>query len=255
MTPLGDCKRVLALVIGMLLSAFSLRAQYQMSGKVLDAENRQPIAGAEVYNRTTGELSITNARGVYRLTDLPKGTYDLVFFSYQYQTQEKAIALAGDITLSVALPPLSQELSEVVIRQQREALYSLRRLRPVEGTAIYAGKKTEVVVLDQVVGNLAANNARQVYAQVTGLNIYDNNDGGLQLSIGGRGWTPTERPTSTRDKMATTSVPTCWAIRKATTLRPPKPCRKSRWCGGPPLAVWYPVWWVDQLSDEAAAPH
>ena len=190
MTPLGDCKRVLTLVMGMLISVSSLRAQYQVSGKVLDAENRQPIAGAEVYNRTTGELAITNARGAYRLTDLPKGTYDLVFFSYQYQTQEQAVVLVGDTTLSVALLPLSQELSEVVIQQQREALYSLRRLRPVEGTAIYAGKKTEVVVLDQVVGNLAANNARQVYAQVTGLNIYDNNDGGLQLSIGGRGLDP-----------------------------------------------------------------
>ena len=60
----------------------------------------------------------------------------------------------------------------------------------MEGTAIYAGKKTEVVLLDQLVGNMAVNNARQVYSQVIGLNIYESNDGGLQLSIGGRGLDP-----------------------------------------------------------------
>ncbi len=190
MTKFGDYKRLLMLLVGLLMSASSLRAQYQITGEVRDAENQQSIAEAEVYNKTTGKLAITDARGVYRFTDLPSGAYQLVFFSYQYQTQEKQIILVDDTTLLVPLAPLSQELSEVVIRQQREALFSLRRLRPVEGTAIYAGKKTEVVVLDQVVGNLAANNARQVYAQVTGLNIYDNNDGGLQLSIGGRGLDP-----------------------------------------------------------------
>ncbi len=173
----------------MLLSGSSLLAQYQMSGTVVDAENQQPIAGAEVYNKTTGELAVTNNRGAYRAS-LPEGSYELIIFSYQYQTQEKQITITRDTIVTVALKPLSQELSEVTIQQQRAALYSLRRLRPVEGTAIYAGKKTEVVVLDQVVGNLAANNARQVYAQVTGLNIYDNNDGGLQLSIGGRGLDP-----------------------------------------------------------------
>ncbi len=190
MRRLGDYRTIILLVAGLVLSTNPLRAQYRIEGQVIDAENRQPIAEAEVYNKTTGELAITNSSGVYRLTDLPTGTYDLVFFSYQFQTQEQPITLVGDTTFSAALLPLSQELSEVVIQQQREELYSLRQLRPVEGTAIYAGKKTEVVVLDQVVGNLAANNARQVYAQVTGLNIYDNNDGGLQLSIGGRGLDP-----------------------------------------------------------------
>ena len=190
MNKFGDCRLIIFLAVGLLIRATSLRAQYQIEGQVVDAENRQPIGEAEVYNKTTGQLAITDARGVYRLANLPSGTYELVVFSYQYQTQEKQVALRRDTTLLVKLLPLSQELSEVVIQQQREALLSLRRLQPVEGTAIYAGKKTEVVVLDQVVGNLAANNARQVYAQVTGLNIYDNNDGGLQLSIGGRGLDP-----------------------------------------------------------------
>ena len=34
--------------------------------------------------------------------------------------------------------------------------------------------------------NLASNNARQVYSQIPGINIFQNDDAGLQLNIGGR---------------------------------------------------------------------
>ena len=53
-----------------------------------------------------------------------------------------------------------------------------------------SGKKNEVVLIGEVSANLASNNARQIYAQVVGLNIYDSNDAGLQLNIGGRGLDP-----------------------------------------------------------------
>jgi predicted secreted protein with PEFG-CTERM motif len=38
--------------------------------------------------------------------------------------------------------------------------------------------------------NLASNNARQIYNQIPGLNIYQNDDAGLQLNVGGRGLDP-----------------------------------------------------------------
>ena len=55
---------------------------------------------------------------------------------------------------------------------------------------IYEGKKSEVIIPEQLVANLATNNARQVYARVAGLNIWENEGAGLQLSIGGRGLDP-----------------------------------------------------------------
>ena len=77
-----------------------------------------------------------------------------------------------------------------MIQQKRAKNFTLNRLKPVEGTHIYEGKKSEVVLVDQAVANLATNNARQVFSQVAGLNIYENNDAGLQLNIGGRGLDP-----------------------------------------------------------------
>ena len=81
-------------------------------------------------------------------------------------------------------------MSEVVILDQKQRVFNLGRLNTVEGTRIYAGKKNEVILVDQMVGNKASNNARQVYSQFVGLNIYESGDGGLQLSIGGRGLDP-----------------------------------------------------------------
>ncbi len=64
------------------------------------------------------------------------------------------------------------------------------RLHDVEGTAIYAGRKTEVVVMKDVVANKATNNSRQLYSKVAGLNIWENDGAGIQLAIGGRGLSP-----------------------------------------------------------------
>ena len=51
-------------------------------------------------------------------------------------------------------------------------------------------EKTEVIQVGQLTANLASNNSRQIYAQISGLNIYQNDDAGLQLNIGGRGLDP-----------------------------------------------------------------
>ena len=51
--------------------------------------------------------------------------------------------------------------------------------------------------------NLASNNARQIYNQISGLNIYQNDDAGIQLHIGGRDWILTGLQTLTQDKTNT----------------------------------------------------
>ena len=37
-------------------------------------------------------------------------------------------------------------------------------------------EKTEVILVEQSMANLASNNARQIYSQIPGLNIYQNDD-------------------------------------------------------------------------------
>ncbi|MEO9483240.1 MAG: TonB-dependent receptor [Ekhidna sp.] len=172
------------------LLAGPLMAQYTLSGTVIDAETKQPITNAEIYDRNTSQLTATNGKGYFELNNLKAGKHQVVIMSLEYQTMEEEVEMTGNRNITIPMVEFQQELSEVVISQKREEIFALTRLQPVEGTAIYAGKKTEVILLDQMVGNAATNNARQIYSQVVGLNIYESIDAGLQLNVGGRGLDP-----------------------------------------------------------------
>ena len=172
------------------LFTFFAHAQYSLSGRILSSATGEPISNAEIWNKTTGKMTEAEVNGNFVMNDLEGGVYQFAVFSYNYEIEEREITITTDTTVEFRLSPLAESLSEVLLTNRREQIFALRKLRKVEGTAIYAGKKSEVVLLNKVAGNLAANNARQIYSQVVGLNIYDNGDAGLQLNIGGRGLDP-----------------------------------------------------------------
>ena len=150
------------------LCSFSVFAQFSISGTVTSLETGKPIKNAEVWNKSLGIVAVTDADGNYNITNLEADSYTLVAFGLEYEIIEKEVSLSSNATIDFKLSRLAGSLSEVVLNARREQLFSLRKLRKVEGTAIYAGKKSEVV----------------------GLNIYDNGDAGIQLNIGGRGLDP-----------------------------------------------------------------
>ena len=178
------------LAIAGVLMAGPLMAQLTLTGTVIEAESGKPIGKAEVYDRNSSQLVSTNKSGMFSINNLQPGVHQIVVMSLEYQTQELEVELTADLEITIIMEAFQQELSEVVISRKREEIFALNRLQPVEGTAIYAGKKSEVVLLDQLVGNAATNNARQIYSQVVGLNIYESIDAGLQLNVGGRGLDP-----------------------------------------------------------------
>jgi Fe(3+) dicitrate transport protein len=92
-------------------------------------------------------------------------------------------AQAQDSLRGKALGPAEIEL-------KKDNDFGITRLKQVEGTSIYAGKKSEVIVLNDVQANIATNNSRQVYAKVAGLNVWESDGAGIQLGIGGRGLNP-----------------------------------------------------------------
>lgn len=174
----------------LLLVSFPVFGQLTISGQVTDVEGN-PVPDAEMYIKELERLEITNNEGAFLIENLTAGTYTIVVFAYEFEIIEQDVTINGNTEFNPVMNPLKvQNLSEVVITQKREEIFALKQLKKVDGTAIYAGKKNEVVLLDGVTGNLAANNPRQIYSQVVGLNIYDNGDAGLQLNIGGRGLDP-----------------------------------------------------------------
>ena len=167
-----------------LLFSETIISQQIFSGYIIDEETNETISGVKIYSKSDGLLEISDEKGFYLFQAYKN---DLIsFYLENYELNEKKLVQNETIYLK----PLVENLDEIEIIVRNEKIFSLQRLNAVEGTSIFEGKKSEVVLVDQSMANLASNNSRQIYSQVAGLNIFQNDDAGLQLNIGGRGLDP-----------------------------------------------------------------
>ncbi len=164
-------------------------AQYRLEGIImLEGENKLK-SSIKIYDKTAGFVNEVYEGEIFILENrVQKITY--IFVAEGYSIIEKEIDLSTGDKFKLFLPKQVEELNEVILSAKKKEVFALKRMRDYEKTAIYAGKKTEVIVMEQSMANLAANNARQIFNQIPGLNIYQNDDAGLQLHIGGRGLDP-----------------------------------------------------------------
>ncbi len=177
------------LLIASFLLVFTLQAQHKVSGYITHSDTNSIVENVEVYDKVSGLLTSSDSNGYYEFVT-SKNKMSLAFYIAEFRIFEQELVIEDDVSFNVVLTPLKEELSEIVISARKTKVFELKRLKEVEETAIYAGKKTEVILVEQSMANLASNNARQIYSQVAGLNIFQNDDAGLQLNIGGRGLDP-----------------------------------------------------------------
>lgn len=81
----------------------------------------------------------------------------------------------------------TQQLGEVRISARRQ---NIERLKPIQGTYIWAGKKNEVISIENTDANIAEKTPRQVFAKVPGVFVYDMDGTGNQTNISTRGLDP-----------------------------------------------------------------
>jgi Fe(3+) dicitrate transport protein len=175
-----------------LCSFYSARAQeFVLTGKIISAEDGKGIAAATACLDSSNFCTTTEENGNFRLRKIKNGKYKLVISCTGYESLSKVITIFGKTSrIEFILSRHITQLDSVSIKTSRPS-FGITRLRDVEGSGIYAGKKTEVIVLKDITANLATNNARQIYSKVAGLNIWENDGGaGIQLAIGGRGLDP-----------------------------------------------------------------
>ena len=80
-------------------------------------------------------------------------------------------------------------LTDITVVGQRSRS-DIHQLPQVIGTNIYAGKKSSLIVLDNVQGNVVTNTMRQVMAKVPGIFIWESEGSGIQIGIAARGLSP-----------------------------------------------------------------
>ena len=66
----------------------------------------------------------------------------------------------------------------------------IQQMPEIVGTNIYAGKKSSLVVMENVQGNIVNNTMRQVLAKVPGIQIWESDGSGIQIGISTRGLSP-----------------------------------------------------------------
>ncbi|WP_158991413.1 TonB-dependent receptor [Mucilaginibacter sp. L196] len=178
------------IILLFLLCSFNLSAQtFTINGEV-KSSSRNGVANASVALKGTSYATICDSSGNYHLNNLKPGNYVLQVSAVGYQSAVKGLQITKNLRVNVSLELLVQQLNDVSVNAQKYNTFGITRLKAVEGTTINAGKKSEVVVMDDIVANKAANTTRQIYSKIAGLNIWESDGAGIQLGIGGRGLNP-----------------------------------------------------------------
>ena len=172
-----------------LFFCFCSYSQNKISGIIYEKGTELKLEDVSVYDTEKGLITKSNSSGYYEFITIKKNI-NLVFIIEGYQFVEKSLLIEKNINLDITFSNQIQELSEVIVKANNQKIFQLSRLKDIEGTSIFAGKKSEVISMDLSMASLASNNSRQIYSQIAGLNIYQNDDAGLQLNIGGRGLDP-----------------------------------------------------------------
>ena len=168
----------------------TVHCQYSVKITINSADNEFINEPIEIYTEESGLIKTAILGEPFEIITENNYPLKLILISINYPVVEKVIDSSSTREIIISLPSRTQKLTEVVVNARKKRVFELRRLKDFEGTSIYSGKKSEVISLNESMANLATNNARQIYSQVVGLNIFQNDDAGLQLNIGGRGLDP-----------------------------------------------------------------
>jgi Fe(3+) dicitrate transport protein len=173
-----------------LFSAVISYAQYRVTGVITSSADTTGVKECTIYLDNEKYTTTTDNKGRFIFSDVRNGKHILhcIALGYQYTKVEITVNNADEL-VRISMSPQDQTLDEIVVSDVRTD-FGFTRMRSVQNMGIYEGKKTEVIIPEQLVANTATNNARQIYARVAGLNIWENDGSGLQLSIGGRGLDP-----------------------------------------------------------------
>lgn len=175
----------------LLISLSTIAQTYSVSGRVYDSETGKPAKNVSVTLEKLTNKTATDSTGYYVLENIAPGTHKIIFRNMFYDRNAVAFTITNknEVLEDIKVTPSVKQLSEVVVKEENTG-FGVTRLKSVSEAAIYEGKKNEVLVMDQMNINLAANVSRQIFAKVPGINIYESDAAGLQLGVATRGLDP-----------------------------------------------------------------
>ncbi|MFM1835798.1 MAG: hypothetical protein RJA04_485, partial [Bacteroidota bacterium] len=172
-----------------LFSLTSFAQSTQISGLVQTASH-EALPGASIILVGTVRGVQSNNAGQYILKGLKPGKYTIKVSFVGLQSAEKEINLKeGESNISNFTLNDATELSGVSVFAQ-SGVKGNGFLPQVNEYTITAGKKNEVIVLDNLQANLAMNNSRQIFSRTPGISVWESDGSGIQLGVASRGLSP-----------------------------------------------------------------
>lgn len=162
-----------------------------IKGQVKADNDSSALSSVQLHLMHTRFRTEADSNGNFIFKGVPYGKYKLEISSSS--TEKKFIEIQhtqSETYLETQVLKIKvKELDQIIVEGNRET-FGITRLKSIEGTAIYEGKKNEVIVMKDLNANLATNNTRQIYAKVPGITIWESDAAGIQLGIGARGLDP-----------------------------------------------------------------
>jgi len=174
----------------LILIGFSTNAQCELFGTVIESESKNPIPFASVILSTQQPTYIiADEFGRFYLENLECQQLTIQCKSIGCREISESIDLKIESKNEIILElEDTMTLNRIIVYGNSD--FTSRSLRTVEHMVLTHGKKTQLISVDDLIANKSTNNARELYASVPGLNIWESDGGGLQLGIGARGLSP-----------------------------------------------------------------
>lgn len=136
----------------------------------------------------------TDSSGRFRLSGISVGAHrlDVVRANQRLATRELMIGTADTVDIEIQLPASAATLAAVVVSADR-ALHVIGHLADVDDNVIYAGKKTEVMLIDSLHANIAQDVERQILGRIPGAHFSETAGAGFPSNgVSFRGLDPTQ---------------------------------------------------------------
>lgn len=99
-----------------MLTFIVVSSQNNLSGKITDQENGEPLEQVSIYFPQLEKGSVTNTSGQYKIDKLPVGSYKVVASYIGFQSYSSTINITnGENQLNITLMPSAIEMEEVIV--------------------------------------------------------------------------------------------------------------------------------------------
>ncbi|MBY0433055.1 MAG: carboxypeptidase-like regulatory domain-containing protein [Cyclobacteriaceae bacterium] len=122
--------RIILLIIFLFLSGVAVFGQRgSITGRILDASTLEPLPFSNIFVDQTTMGVAADDKGVYRMQNIPPGSYDFVFsyVGYQLYKTRQVIKSGEQLTLDIKLLPDEKQLAEVSVTTKRDKIWEGQR--------------------------------------------------------------------------------------------------------------------------------